>query len=42
MIHNMRSQFFDKWTKIAQNCANDREMGQKLCEEEKTDENKQG
>ena len=39
MIHDTRSQFCGKWTKIAQNCVNDREMGGKMCEEEKTDEN---
>ena len=41
MIHDRRSQFCDKWTKIAENRANDREMGHKMCEEEKTDD-KQG
>ena len=35
MIHDRRSQFCDKWTKIAENCANGREMGHKMCEEEK-------
>ena len=35
MIHDTHSRFCEKWTKIAQNCANDREMGRQMCEEEK-------